>query len=626
MWLDRGMPAAAGCEGGARPIMTSGSLRVALGQINATVGDLADNVRRIEAMAALAYEHGAHIVAFPELAVTGYPPEDLLLRPSFVRENRRALEGLARRLPPLVAIVGFVDADDDLYNAAAVIADGEIRAVHRKMLLPNYGVFDEFRYFEAGRRPLVVQLGPHRIGINVCEDLWYPDGPTRLQSLVGGAQLIVNISSSPYHMGKIAQREQMMATRARDYRVALAFVNMVGGQDELVFDGTSAVFDEDGRVVARAPSFQEALVVADVDPASVFHRRLHDPRRRQQRLHLSQSGPGAAPAVELVEVPWPAARPAKPPSPGPRGAGAVAVVGDVQPLLEPEAEVYEALCLGLRDYVRKNGFETVAVAMSGGIDSSLVATLAADALGPERVVGVAMPSRFSSRQSLDDAREVARRLGIRFEVVSIEPAFAACLESLKPLFGDRPFDKAEENLQARLRGTLIMALSNKFGWLVVTAGNKSELAVGYLTLYGADTTGGFAVIKDVPKTWVYRLARWRNARPGGPVIPESVLTKAPSAELRPGQKDTDELPPYEGLDPMVAAYVEEDRDAQGLVALGFEAETAGRVAAMIARSEFKRRQAPPGVKVTPRAFGRDWRFPITNRYVERPAAPPPPTP
>lgn len=591
--------------------MTPGTLRVALAQINATVGELDENVRRIEAFAALAYDEGAHVVAFPELAVTGYPPEDLLLRPSFVRENRRALQALARRLPPIVTIVGFVDADDDIYNAAAVVAGGEVRAVHHKALLPNYGVFDEFRYFEAGRRPLVLQLGPYRIGINVCEDIWYPDGPARLQSLVGGAQLIVNISSSPYHMGKIAERERMLATRARDYRVALAFVNMVGGQDELVFDGTSAVIDEDGRTVARAPSFEEALVVADVDPAAVFHRRLHDPRRRQQRLYLSEHE--SAHPVEVVSLPLPDAGPAR----AAASAGVAPVVREVKPFLEPEAEVYGALCLGLRDYVRKNGFETVAVAMSGGIDSSLVATLAADALGPDRVVGVAMPSRFSSQQSLDDAREVARRLGVRFEVIPIEPVFSAYLETLRPLFAGRPFDTAEENLQARIRGTLIMALSNKFGWLVLTAGNKSELAVGYLTLYGADTTGGFAVIKDVPKTWVYRLARWRNGRPGGPVIPDSVLTKAPSAELRPGQKDTDELPPYELLDPMVTAYVEEDRDAQGLVAMGFEPATVERVAAMIARSEFKRRQAPPGVKVTPRAFGRDWRFPITNRYVER---------
>jgi len=591
--------------------VTPHRLRIALAQIDATVGDLEGNARKIETLAATAYEAGAQLVAFPELALTGYPPEDLLLRPGFVRDNRRVLETLARRLPPIVAVVGFVDADDDIYNAAAVVAAGEIRAVHRKMLLPNYGVFDELRYFEAGRRPLVVQVGPWRIGINICEDIWYPDGPARLQSLVGGAQLLVNLSSSPYHMGKIAERERMLATRAMDYRVALAFVNMVGGQDELVFDGTSVVIDEDGHTVARAPCFEEALVVADVDPASVFHRRLRDPRRRQQRLYLSQHE--AAPAVELVTLDLPPARP----SAAIPAAAPVPVVTDARPLPDPEAEVWGALRLGLRDYVAKNGFETVAVALSGGIDSSLVAALAVDALGPHRVVGVTMPSRFTPPESLQDAQEVARRLGIRCEVVPIEPVFAAYLETLRPLFGERPFDTAEENLQARIRGTLMMALANKFGWLVLTAGNKSELAVGYLTLYGADTAGGFAVIKDLPKTWVYRLARWRNARQGDPVIPERVLVKPPSAELRPGQRDTDELPPYEELDPMIAAYVEEDRDASELVAMGFASQTVGRFAAMVARSEFKRRQAPPGVKVTPRAFGRDWRFPITNRYVER---------
>ncbi|MBE3599112.1 MAG: NAD+ synthase [Limnochordaceae bacterium] len=600
----------------------SAPLRIALGQIDVTVGDLKANARLIEQVAEQAYRQGAQLVAFPELCLTGYPPEDLLLRPSFIRENRRVLQHLARRLPPLVAIVGFVDSESDIYNAAAVIHGGEVAAVARKNLLPNYGVFDEFRYFESGERPLVVHVGPYRVGVNICEDIWYPDGPMRLQSLLGGAEVIVNISSSPYQMGKIQDRERMLATRALDYRVVLAYVNLVGGQDELVFDGTSCVIDEDGVVVARAPSFQEALLVADVDPQAVFHRRLHDPRRRQQRLRLSQAE--APPPTDEARLPLPAA--SSPPDrgavEGPADQAQVRpVIREAVPFLGPEAEVHAALCLGVRDYVTKNGFETVAVAMSGGIDSSLVATLAADALGPERVVGVTMPSRFSSEQSVEDAREVARRLGIRFEVIPIEPVMRAYLDTLRPLFGDRPFDVTEENLQARIRGTLIMALSNKFGWLVLTAGNKSELAVGYLTLYGADTTGGFAVIKDVPKTWVYRLARWRNTWRGGPVIPDSVLTKAPSAELRPGQKDTDTLPPYEVLDPMMAAYVEEDRDAPGLVAMGFDAATVERVAAMIARSEYKRRQAPPGVKVTRRAFGRDWRFPITNRYVERLARP-----
>ncbi len=605
-------------------------LRIALGQFNATVGDLRDNSRRMVEMAEQAYRAGAEIVAFPELALTGYPPEDLVLRPSFLRDNRRALGELAGKLPPILAIVGFVDEQDDIYNAAAIIGGGEVRAVCHKALLPNYGVFDEFRYFEAGRRALVLAYGAYRIGVNICEDIWYPDGPTRLQSLVGGAQVIVNLSSSPYHMGKIGDRERMLATRAADYRVALAYVNLVGGQDELVFDGTSVVMDEEGRVIARAPSFQEALLVADVRPASVFHRRLLDPRRRQQKLWLEQQAAG--PRLEVVPIDPAWVRPQRgqrgepvrvgPDSSGPGGEGPSSATGTAQgafegvaPLLGPEEEVYRALALGLRDYVRKNRFDTVVVGLSGGIDSSLVATVARDALGPQHVVGVAMPSRFSSEHSLRDARELARRLGIRFEVIDIEPVFNAFERTLAPLFAGRPFDVAEENLQARIRGTLLMALSNKFGWLVVATGNKSEMSVGYGTLYG-DMAGGFALIKDVPKTLVYRLARWRNGQPDGPVIPDPVLEKAPSAELRPNQKDTDSLPPYEVLDPIVAAYVEQDQDVASLVAAGFDPLVAQRVAAMIVRNEYKRRQTAPGVKITPRAFGRDWRFPITNRYVE----------
>ena len=600
-----------------QPLEAPEPLRLALAQFDATVGDLAANARRMEELAQAAYEAGADLVAFPELALTGYPPEDLVLRPSFVRENLRQLQQLARRLPPLVAVVGFVDGDDDIYNAAAVVAGGEVRGVYRKTLLPNYGVFDEFRYFAPGERALVVAYGPHRIGINICEDIWYPDGPARVQSLAGGAQVLVNISSSPYHQGKVAARERMLCTRAWDYRVVLAFVNLVGGQDELVFDGTSAVIDEDGQVVARAPSFQEALLLADVRPESVFHRRLHDPRRRQQRQRLRE--PEAWLPVDVLEVApqWVRRPQSRPPLAQVRTAqppeGDTPLYTGVAPLLDQEAEVYRALVTGLRDYVRKNGFDTVVVGMSGGIDSSLVAVVAADSLGCDRVVGVAMPSRFSSEHSLRDAREVARRLGIRFEVVPIETIFQAFETTLAPLFAGRPFDVAEENIQARIRGSLLMALSNKFGWLVLATGNKSEMSVGYGTLYG-DMAGGFALLKDVPKTWVYRLARWRNAQGPQPVIPEEVFTKAPSAELRPNQKDTDSLPPYEVLDPIVQAYVEEDEDIAGLVARGFDPETAQRVAAMIVRNEYKRRQAAPGVKITPRAFGRDWRFPITNRY------------
>ena len=578
-------------------------LRLALAQMNATVGDLAGNARRIAELAQAAYDAGAQLVAFPELALTGYPPEDLVLRPGFVRENLRLLQELASRLPPLVAVVGFVDAGEDLHNAAAVLAGGQVRAVYHKALLPNYGVFDELRYFAPGRRPLVVAYGRCRIGITICEDIWYPDGPMRLQGLVGGAQVVLNLSSSPYHQGKILARERMLCTRAWDYRVAVVFVNLVGGQDELVFDGTSAVIDPDGRVVARAPSFEEALLVADLRPEVAFYRRLHDPRHRQQRQWLELSGPTPEVEVAVIDPGWirPSAR------------AAARTAQELAPTLPPEAEVYGALCLGLRDYVRKNGFETVVVGLSGGIDSSLVATIAADALGPDRVVGVAMPSRFSSPASLEDARALAGRLGIRLEVISIEPLFQAYESTLAPWFEGRGFDVTEENLQARIRGNLLMALSNKFGWLVLATGNKSEVGAGYGTLYG-DMAGGFSPLKDVSKTLVYRLARWRNARDGQPVIPASVLEKPPSAELRPRQLDTDTLPPYEVLDPLLQAYVEEDEDVEGLVARGFDPATAERVAAMVARSEYKRRQSPPGVKITARAFGRDWRFPITNRY------------
>jgi len=568
------------------------NLRIALAQINVTVGDLAGNVRKALAHLSRAREMGADLVVFPELAVTGYPPEDLLLKPSFIEANRAALEEIAAATCGLTAVVGFVDADGDVYNAAAVLHDGALAGVYRKHYLPTYGVFDEDRTFRAGDVNPVFALGDALVGVSICEDIWYPEGPPQVQAR-GGAHLLINISASPYHAGKRAARDRMLATRAADNVAIVAFCNLVGGQDELVLDGGSVVFDERGELVARGAQFEEDLVVADVDVGGVFRQRLHDPRRRKEpdasvtRMGLS-----------------PVARRSPPPDlPGPH---------IVKPLHRLE-EVYSALVLGTGDYVRKNGFQKVVVGLSGGVDSSLVACVAADALGPENVTGVAMPSRYSAGFSETDAARLAEHLGVHFLVIPIEQAFRAYLDTLAEPFAGQEPDVAEENLQARVRGNLLMALSNKFGWMVLTTGNKSEMSVGYATLYG-DMAGGFAVIKDVPKMLVYQLSRWRNAQGDDPVIPERVLTRPPSAELRPDQKDTDSLPPYEVLDAILQAYVEEDRSLDEIVALGFAESLVRDVMHMVDRNEYKRRQAPPGVKITPRAFGRDRRLPITNRF------------
>jgi NAD+ synthase (glutamine-hydrolysing) len=571
------------------------TVRVALAQINPTVGDLAGNERKIGDQIARARELQADIVVFPELAVPGYPPEDLLLKPSFVAANLACLKRIAERTNGITAVVGFVDRTDDLYNAAAVLHEGRVAAVYHKAYLPNYAVFDEERYFRAGDRPLVFSLGRVTVGINICEDIWYPAGPTKLQVLAG-AQLVVNISASPYHAGKGTARERMLATRAADNVVCLAFCNMVGGQDELVFDGGSVIFDERGELVARGKQFAEDLLVAELDLAAVFRQQLHDPRWRKERARQ------AAEAVQRVALTPINARPQQP-----------ATSPSVVPLLEPAAEIYQALVLGTGDYVRKNGFREVVIALSGGIDSALTAAIAADALGPQNVVGVFMPSRYSSVDSREDATQLAENLGIRFLTVPIDGTFQAYLEMLTEPFAGLSQDVTEENIQARIRGNVLMALSNKFGWLVLTTGNKSEMGVGYATLYG-DMAGGFAVIKDVPKMLVYELAEHVNAREGHPVIPQRTLDKAPTAELRPDQKDEDSLPPYRVLDPILHAYVEEDRGLEDIIALGFDADTVAEVLSMVDRAEYKRRQAPPGVRITPRAFGKDRRLPITNRY------------
>jgi NAD+ synthase (glutamine-hydrolysing) len=581
-------------------------LRIALAQVDVAVGDLAGNARRILRAMRSAAEAGAQLVCLPELALTGYPPEDLLLRPRFIADNLRALDDLARasaELPDLAAVVGFVERDEDIYNAAAVLHGGRVAGTSRKRFLPNYGVFDEDRYFAAGAGSPNFVIAGVEVGVSVCEDIWYPDGPPTLQAQAG-AELLVNISASPFFVGKQAARERMLATRAADAGAIVAYVNLIGGQDELVFDGCSVIFDEEGELLARARAFAEDLLVVDLDIDSVFSRRLHDPRRRKER-----AAAGAPPPIVVSGAPEHQAA-------GPRQDPA----GRAEPPLGRVEEAYGALVLGVRDYVTKNGFRDVVIGLSGGIDSALTAVIAADALGPEHVTGISMPSRYSSAGSRDDARELAEDLGIRYLTLPIEGAFAAMLGILEEPFADGPMGAsglAEENLQARIRGNLLMALSNRFGWLVLTTGNKSEMAVGYATLYG-DMAGGFAVLKDVFKTLVYELARWRNAQGARPVIPASTIEKEPSAELRPDQRDVDSLPPYAVLDPILRAYVEEDRDFDQLVALGFDPAVVARVLALVDHSEYKRRQAPPGVKVTTRAFGRDRRLPLTSAYRGQP--------
>jgi NAD+ synthase (glutamine-hydrolysing) len=572
------------------------SIRVALAQINPTVGDLDGNVRKIVEGMEHARRLGCGLVAFPELAIPGYPPEDLLFKRAFIEANLKALDEVTRASSGITAIVGFIDKRDDIFNAAAVLHDGARAGVYHKQYLPNYGVFDENRYFQAGTETPVFSCGDVTFAVNICEDIWYPSGPTRRQALAG-AELIVTINGSPFHAGKAHYRETMLATRAVDDLVAVAFLNMVGGQDELVFDGGSVIFNERGQCVARGRAFDEDFVVADVDLDAVFHARLRDARRRQEKL-------GAHEATTRVILP-PLAPPATVPAVAPH-------------LIEPLSavdEVFQALVVGTRDYVQKSGFKRVVLGLSGGIDSALVAAIAVEALGRENVVGVTMPSPYSSTGTRNDARRVAKNLGIEFMRLPITSVFNQFKRALAAPFKGLAEDVAEENIQARIRGTLLMGLSNKFGWLVLTTGNKSEIAVGYSTLYG-DMAGGFAVIKDVPKTLVYELSAWVNTRGGRDLIPQSIIERAPSAELRPDQKDQDSLPPYPVLDAILRAYVEEDRSIAELVERGFDQETAAKVARMVDRNEYKRRQGPIGVKITPRAFGRDWRLPLVNRFHE----------
>ena len=651
------------------PRADGATLRVALCQCNLPVGDLAGNLDRLRDLIACASERGADLTVFPELSATGYPPEDLLLNPRFTEAAADGVRRLAASVTGTVAVVGLPDLAGDLHNAAAVLAGGEVAAVYRKHFLPNYAVFDEQRYFARGDAALTVDLGGARVGVTICEDLWYPGGPGRWAAIDGGAVVLVNLSGSPYHRGKGLERERMLAQRAADYGCFVAFCNAVGGQDELVFDGHSLVIDPAGRVVARGAQFEEDLLVVDLDILSATRRRLHDPRWRQagadrdrvrsvaveaaaptgpaepappgepaddpdapfadgRGRHGVREAPGSEPAGGRHAAPRRDA-PARPVESAPRASPTsdrrMAVRGPapprpaesaprVRPPLGPEAEVYRALTLGTADYFRKNRFRHAVLGLSGGIDSALALTVAADALGPGAVTAVSMPSRFTAAENRDDARELADRLGVELLELPIAELAGAYDRALAGPFADAPPNVAEENLQARIRGNLLMALSNKFGWLVLTTGNKSEMSVGYATLYG-DMAGGFAVLKDVLKGWVYRLARWRNR--DGEVIPKRIIDKPPTAELRENQLDTDSLPPYDVLDAVIEAYVEEDRSPEDIAGAGLDPALVDRIVAMVDGAEYKRRQAPPGVRISVRAFGRDRRLPITNRYTPR---------
>ncbi|MEO5618289.1 MAG: NAD+ synthase [Candidatus Eisenbacteria bacterium] len=581
-------------------------LRIGLGQINPTVGDLDGNFDRIVASIERARAQNVDLLALPEMVITGYPPEDLLLKPSFIERAMQRTHELLPHTAGMTVVVGTVDRDVDLFNAAAILHDGRWAGTYRKRYLPNYGVFDENRYFmPATANPVFVREGAV-LGVNICEDIWYSGGPVEEQVIRGGAEVVINVSASPYHAGKAQQRKRMLCTRAADNLVVVCYVNLVGGQDEVVYDGCSLIIDQQGQVLAEGERFKEDLLVADVNLDDVFNARLHNPLLRKGRA-LDNGEPAIRVPLGKADA-------------GDSHAG-VAVAAAPKPALARRpapvettlaAEVYEALVLATRDYVGKNDFESVVLGLSGGIDSALCACIAVDALGPEHVVGVSMPSRYTSDASREDAETLARALGIRFMTLPIEGIFDSYLAALAPSFAERESDITEENLQARIRGNELMALSNKFGWLVLTTGNKSEVSVGYSTLYG-DAAGGFAVLKDVYKTFVYTLARHRNSGRVAP-IPERTISRPPSAELKPGQTDQDTLPPYETLDPILRMYVEEDRAAGDIADMGFDLATVQRVVRMVDRAEYKRRQSPPGIKITPRAFGKDRRLPITNRW------------
>jgi len=540
---------------------------------------------------------GADLLAFPEMAVTGYPPEDLLLMPKFIEANLKAVKTIAKATSSITVVVGFVNKDGDIFNSAALLHDGKLIDVYSKIYLPNYGVFDEDRYFQGGKENFIFTLKSTPIGLSICEDLWYPGDPIRTQTLYGGAELIVNISSSPYHAGKCAFREKMISTRASDNAAIVAYCNLVGGQDELVFDGGSLIFDQRGELMVRGRQFEEDLILSDLDMEAVFRMRLHDPRIRRERFSEEEKG------LRKIELTNQTHSIRKKPSIPKK---------DSKPL-DRLSEIYTALVLGTGDYIRKNGFKQVLIGLSGGIDSALTAAVAVDALGKKGVIGVAMPSQYSSKGSIEDTELLAKNLGIRLLKIPITEIFRAYLKTLSSSFRGLKPNVTEENIQARIRGNILMALSNKFGWLVLTTGNKSEMSVGYCTLYG-DMAGGYAVLKDVPKTLVYELTELRNKKEGKAIIPKNIFIKPPSAELRPNQKDEDSLPPYPVLDPILQAYVEEDKEVRDITKMGFKENMIKEVINMVDRNEYKRRQSPPGVKITHRALGKDRRLPVTNKY------------
>ena len=576
--------------------MNSKKLRISLAQINPVVGDLSGNTKKIISYIKRAGKLKTDIVVFPELAVTGYPPEDLLLKPQFIKENIEALHNIIAASGAITVITGFVDSNNGLFNAAAIISDGRLVDIYHKKHLPNYGVFDEYRYFKPGRRYPLYTLGGIKFGVNICEDIWHEKGPAKVQAL-SGAELIININASPYHVGKATFREDMILKRFAECGVPIAYLNMVGGQDELVFDGGSFVLDGKGDIFARGRQFNEDLITVDIEVLRAPKRGLSPKDKRELETIVSKDE--SIGEIRIPSIPYKGARPE---------------INVKKRIMMPAIEkVYNALLLGTKDYVRKNGFKGVVIGMSGGVDSALVATIAVDALGRESVRGLFMPSAFTSVESYEDVSGHAENIGIKITTIPIDNIYKTYMETLSENFAGTKEDVTEENLQARIRGNILMAFSNKFGWLVLTTGNKSEMSVGYATLYG-DMAGGFAVIKDVPKTMVYDLCEWRNAKEKMGLIPERVLWKEPSAELKPDQKDTDTLPPYPVLDPILKAYVEEDRSFDDIMQMGCEPECAIKIVRMIDRSEYKRRQSPPGIKITPRAFGKDRRFPITNRY------------
>jgi NAD+ synthase (glutamine-hydrolysing) len=568
-------------------------LRVALCQINPAVGDIEGNTEKIIRAIRTEEVHMPDIIVFPELAVTGYPPEDLLNKPQFIDDNISALGQIAQIVGNPIVVVGFVDRDCRLFNAAAIIHRKSVVDIYHKIHLPNYGVFDEMRYFSPGNRCSIYTAGKIKFGVDICEDIWAEDSPARLQA-ASGAHLIININASPYHIYKHEDRLDMLSKRAKDNNIAIAYLNMTGGQDELVFDGHSLIFDSSGELIAEGKKFCEETILFDI----VLDER--------QSGSLTCDTPDDL-MVDKILVAADPDQAIKPSLPDRTLQSRIGIIPDIN------EDIYSALLLGAGDYIRKNNFSEICIGLSGGIDSSLVASIATDSLGSNNVIGIFMPSPYTSRESRIDAFELAGNMGIRILEMPISSIFDSFLKTLEPEFRKAPSGIAEENLQARIRGNILMGLSNKFGWLVLTTGNKSEMSVGYATLYG-DMVGGFAPIKDIPKTLVYRLCEWRNRKNSSPWIPERVLTKEPTAELKPGQKDTDSLPPYDILDPILKAYIEDSKGFEEIVSLGYDAKRVQKVIKLVDRSEYKRRQSPPGTKITPLALGRDRRFPITNKY------------